>query len=155
MEACKKDVRSRQRWVVDTPPYDKFIDKIYRFLTGGSADSAVRTETVEDFLLKSCSTGHLSRTFHTDLPRSFVASENVLFEGWPIKKNGPPAFEKLFPGAGGIISFSRVGFDSGLDEAIVSASYVCGGLCGEGWSYILKKRQGKWEVASKRMVWVS
>jgi hypothetical protein len=155
MEACKKDVRSRQRWVVDAPPYDKFIDKIYRLLTGGSADSAVRTETVEDFLLKSCSTGHLSRTFHTDLPRSFVASENVLFEGWPIKKNGPPAFEKLFPGAGGIISFSRVGFDSGLDEAIVSASYVCGGLCGEGWSYILKKRQGEWEVASKRMVWVS
>jgi hypothetical protein len=73
----------------------------------------------------------------------------------PLKKNGPPAFEKLFPRAGGIISFSRVGFDSGLDEAIVSASYVCGGLCGEGWSYILKKRQGEWEVASKRMVWVS
>lgn len=35
MEACKKDVRSRQRWVVDASPYDTFIDKIYRFLTGG------------------------------------------------------------------------------------------------------------------------
>ncbi len=155
MEACKEDVRKRERWVVDPPPYDTLLDKIYRFLTRGWASSAVQTETVEDFLLKSCITGSLSRTFHTDLPRGFVESENVLFEGWPIQKNGSPTFEKLFPGANGVISFSRVGFDSSLDEAMVSVSFYCGGLCGEGWHYTLKKRRGKWEVASKQMVWVS
>jgi len=154
-EACKEDVRNRVRWDVDALPYDSLFDKVYRFLTRSRVHGWVRTETVEDFLLKSCSTGHLSRTFHTDLPRSFIASENVLFEGWPIKKNGPPSFEKLFPGAGGVISFSRVGFDTELDEAMVSASFVCGGLCGEGWHYFLKKRRGRWEVASKRMAWVS
>jgi hypothetical protein len=154
-EACKKEVRSRQRWVVDAPPYDTLVDKAYRFMTRGRFNSSVRTETVEDFLEKSCSTGYLSRTFQTDLPRSFVASENVLFEGWPIVRNGPPSFEKLFPGANGVISLSRVGFDSGLDEAMVSASFACGGLCGEGWHYILRKRGGKWEVAGKRMGWVS
>jgi hypothetical protein len=155
IDECKEEVRRRQDWAVDAPPYDSLIDKIYRFLTRGWADSSVRTETVENFLVKSCSTGHLSRTFPTDLPRSFVASANVRFEGWPIQKNGPPSFEKLFPGAGGVISLSRVGFDSGQDEAMVSVSFVCGGLCGEGWHYILKKRRGKWEVAAKRMIWVS
>lgn len=154
-EACKEDVRNRVRWDADALPYDSLLDKIYRFLTRGRVHGSARTETVEDFLEKYCSGGRLSRTFPTDLPRSFVASENVLFEGWPLDKNGRTAFEKLFPGARGIISFSRVGFDPSLDEAMVSTSFVCGGLCGEGWRYMLKKRQGKWEVASKRMVWVS
>jgi hypothetical protein len=149
-EACKEDVRNRVRWDVDALPYDSLFDKVYRFLTRSRVYGSLRTETVEDFLEKSCSGGHLSRTFHTDSPRSFVSTANV-----PFDKNGPSTFEKKFPGARGIISLSRVGLDSGLDEAIVSSSLNCGFLCAEGWRYILKKRHGKWEVASKRMVWVS
>jgi hypothetical protein len=160
IEVCRADVRKRERWAVDAPPYDTLLDKIYRFLTRAWASNAVQTagvqtETLEDFLLKSCSIGSLSRTFHTDLPRSFVEAEKVRFEDWHIKKNGPQSFEKLFPGASGVISFSRVGFDSGMDEAMVYASFVCGGLCGEGWHYTLKKRRGKWEVTSRQMIWVS
>jgi hypothetical protein len=154
-EASKEDVRNRVRWNVDALPYDSLLDKVYRFLTRSRIHGSLRTETVEDFLEKTCTAGHLSRTFQTDLPRSFVTSENIHFKGWPIEKDGPLSFENLFPGASGVISFSRVGFDSGLDEAIVSSSLNCGFLCGEGWRYILKKRHGKWEVESKRMVWVS
>lgn len=156
MEACKEEVRTREHWKFDNPPvYDTLIDKIYRFLSLGWVNGSTGTKTVEDFLEKTCSTGHLSRTFQTDLPRRFVTSENIHFEGWPIGKNGPLSLEELFPGASGIISFSRVGFDSGLDEAMVSVRFYCGGLCGTGWRYVLKKRRGKWEVADKPIIWMS
>jgi hypothetical protein len=156
MEACKGEVRKREHWKFDDPPvYDTLIDKTYRFLTHGWISGSTATETVEDFLEKICRTGDLSRTFQADLPRNFVAAEKIHFKGMAIEKDGPLSFEKLFPGASGIISFSRVGFNSGLDEAMVSVRFYCGGLCGTGWRYILKKRRGKWEVADKPIIWMS
>ena len=154
-EACKEAVRTRMRWDSDALPYDSFIDKMYRFVTRGWIDGSVGTEAMQDFLEKSCTPGHLSRTFQTKVPRTFIPDESVHFEGWPIEKNGPPSFAKLFPGAEGIISLSRAGFNSSLNEAIVSASFACGGLCGSGWHFFLKKIRRRWQVVGKRMIWVS
>jgi hypothetical protein len=155
-KACKEEVRKQEHWKFDDPPlYDTLLDRTYRFLTRGWISGSAGTETVEDFLEKTCTAGHLSRTFQTDLPRSFITSENIHFKGLSIEEEGPLSFEKLFPGASGVISFSRVGFDSGLDEAMVSVSFYCGGLCGTGWRYILKERRGKWEVADKPIIWMS
>jgi hypothetical protein len=153
-KSCKEDIHKRMSWASEAPPYDSFLDRVYRLFTRSEINSSVTTETIKDFLEKSCISGRLSRTFHTDLPRAFVTGANVHFEGWPIDKKRT-SFEELFPGAGGVIGLSRVGFDSALDEAMVSVSFVCGGLCGEGWRYFLKKNRSGWEVAYKRMVWVS
>ena len=154
-EGCKEAVRGRLPLASDTLPYDSWFDKAYRFVTRGWGDGSVGAEAMEDYVRKLCITGHLSRTFRTDLPRTFISGESVHFEGWPIEKNGPPSFERLFPGAGGIISFSRVGFNSALDEAVVSTSFVCGGLCGLGWRHFLKKRRGRWQITDASRVWVS
>ena len=157
INSCKESVRKRLRLEHDAPPpYNSLLDKIYRVLTGGWWDpGSLRADTIQDFLEKSCTVGRLSTTFHTNLPRTFISAAGVHFEGWPIEKNGQPPFEQLFPGADGIISFSHAGFDSTLREAIVSTSFVCGGLCGSGWRYILRKKRGRWEVTGKLMVWVS
>jgi len=136
-------------------PYDSFADKIYRALTRSGYDGSLRADTIQDFLHKSCTVGRLSQTFHTDLPRTFIAVESVSFNDVPIEKNGPPPFKQQYPGAGGIISFSHVVFDPTLHEAIVSVSFVCGGLCGSGNRYVLRKKSGRWEVVNKWMVWVS
>jgi hypothetical protein len=120
-----------------------------------AADGRVLPETIEDFIERSQTPGPLSATFHTDLPRTFIASESVYFDIEPIEKDGQKPFSELFPGASGIISFSHVGFDSTLHEAIVSTSFICGGLCGAGRRYILRKKWGRWEVADKWIVWVS
>jgi hypothetical protein len=137
------------------PPFNTFADRIYRVLTQGWYDSSPRPEAIQDFLGKSCSVGTLSTTFRTDLPRTFIATRDVHFKGWPIENKEEKSFEELFPGAPGIISFSHVGFDSGLHEAIVSTSFVCGGLCGTGHRYVLKKKWGKWRVVNKWITWVS
>lgn len=155
-KSCEENVRKELSSKDTAPPYNSFIDKAYRVLTNGWWNpSSLRTDTIQDFAEKSCSNGRISTRFHTDLPRTFVPVDKVHFEGWPVGKDGTPPFEKLFPGAAGIIAFSRVGFDSSLDEAIVSTSFYCGGLCGAGRRYILKIRRGKWEVTNKRLIWVS
>jgi hypothetical protein len=156
MASCKERVRKEQSLERSTPQFNSLPDKIYRILTLSSwNDRSLRADTIEDFLEKSCTTGSVSTTFHTDLPRTFIIGANVHFEGWPIMKDETASFEQVFPGAAGIISFSHVGFDSALHEAVVSVSFVCGGLCGTGWRYILEKKRGRWEVTSKLMRWMS
>jgi hypothetical protein len=156
IKSCKERARKQLGLEGNTPPqFNSLADKIYRVLTRGWYDSSLRADTIQDFLEKSCTAGRLSTTFRTELPRTFVATESIHFNDWPVEKNGSTSFEQLFPGVSGIISFSHVGFDSTFHEAIVSTSFICGGLCGTGHRYVVKKKRGRWEVANKWIVWVS
>jgi hypothetical protein len=154
-ESCKESARRHLGLEGNKPPpFNTLADKIYRAVTGGWYDGSPRADAIQDFLDKSCTAGPVSTTFHTDLPRDFIRVGSVGF-GDLIVKNGPPTLQQIFPGASGIISFSRVGFDSSLHEALVSTSFICGGLCGTGWRYVLRKKAGSWKVVSKWIVWVS
>jgi len=155
VESCKKRTRKNFTLEIAPPVYNSLADKAYRFFTRRELDVALHSDTVRNFLERSYTPGSLSQTFHTDVPRRFVRAENVHFKGWPTQEDESKSFERLYPGAGGIISFSHAGFDSTLDEAIVSADFVCGELCGAGHRYILRKKSGRWEVVDGFMVWVS
>lgn len=155
IESCKQSARKAIHLENGKLPYDSLADKIYRLFNGEAYDDAVRSEALQDFAEKSCTGGPLSRTFHTDLPRTFVSSAKLDFNDLiPIGTKDEP-FEQRFPGANGVISFSHVGFDGGFDEAIVSASFVCGGLCGHGSGYVLKKLRGRWVVVSGWILWIA
>nr|HEV7953993.1 hypothetical protein [Candidatus Acidoferrales bacterium] len=154
IKSCQDSVRKRLRLDGNnTPPFNSLADKVYRIFQGGD-DSALRADTIQDFLEKSCTVGRLSQSFHTNSPKTFIAVGSAHFSDL-IVSDGSKSFEQLFPGASGIISFSHVGFDPTLHEAIVSVSFVCGGLCGSGQRYVLKKKRGRWEVVSKLTLWVS
>lgn len=155
IESCKKSTRKDLSLEIAPPVYNSLGDKAYRFFSRANYDSALREDTIQSFLERSCTAGPLSQTFHTDLPRTFIPEDSVHFRGWPRQKDESNSFERLYPGASGIISLSRVGFDSTLDEAIVSTGFVCGGLCGTGYRYTLRKKSGRWEVVGGLMVWVS
>ena len=155
-KSCQERVRKRRLLDNSTPPYISLLDKTYRVLSGGWWDtSSLQADTIQDFVEKSCTVGRLSTSFHTDFPRVFIDPNSVFIDMFPIHENGQKDFEKVYPGASGIISLSHVGFDPTLDEAIVSASFVCGGLCGTGWRYTLRKKRGRWAVAGKSIIWVS
>ena len=151
--ACEERVRQQLR-VDDTPPFNTFAAKMYRLVTRGWYDNSPRADTIQDFIAKSCTKGPLSRTFHTDVPRDFIDPNSVYFDFVPPAENGAKDFRREFPKAGGIISLSHVGFDSGLHQAMVATSYVCGSLCGGGELYILRKTRGKWEVIARSTLWV-
>ncbi len=153
-KACEESARKNLRLENNTPPYNSFADKLYRSVNRGY-DYSLRADTIQDFLTKSCTTaGPLSQTFHTDLPKTFIAVRGVHFSDL-IANDGSQSFEQLYPGAAGIISFSRVGFDPNLSEAVVSTSFVCGMLCGSGQRYVLRKVRGRWQVVNGWTVWIS
>jgi hypothetical protein len=157
LKSCKESARKLLALGNSKLPYDSLLDKVYRLFALGY-DDTFRADTIENFLERSCTTGRLSQTFHTDLPRTFITEDSIPFHfsGWPtVENDGSKSFDEVFPGASGVISFSHVGFDSTLHEAIVATSFVCGGLCGTGSRYVLRKRSGRWEVVNKWIVWVS
>jgi hypothetical protein len=41
------------------------------------------------------------------------------------------------------------------DVAFVETGYVCGGLCGNGWLYALRREGGHWRLAGISFTWVS
>ena len=146
------------KWVQATdepPPFDTSADRVYRLLTGGVYRTTPRPEVVESFLRRRCIGGRLSRSFRTDIAKSFVVNDDFLSGPLFGSIAGDLKFARLFPGATGIIGLSHVGFDKQIGEAIVTTSYICGGLCGGGHRYFLKKVGGRWIVVSKRGTWVS
>jgi hypothetical protein len=49
----------------------------------------------------------------------------------------------------GFITFSEILFWKERQYAFVAYSYYCAPLCGGGWTYIIKKGDGKWKISSK------
>jgi len=155
VESCRERTRKDLRLEIDPPVYNSIADKAYRWSMGNQDYAALSPETIQNFLERSCTPGLLSESFRTDLPRTFIPEEKVHFAGEPNQKDESQSIERLFPGAGGVISFSHAGFDSTLSEAIVTSDFVCGMLCGSGHRYILRKRSGRWKVVNALLLWVS
>jgi hypothetical protein len=65
------------------------------------------------------------------------------------------AFRARFPGAGGMVSFTRVGFSDNRRQALVEVSRSCGSLCGGGYNVLLEKQNGRWRVVQQINTWVS
>jgi hypothetical protein len=60
------------------------------------------------------------------------------------------AFFQKYPQSGTIILLSRVGFNKTMDEALVNSWGYCGGLCGSGGYYLLKKENGVWKLKQEK-----
>jgi hypothetical protein len=54
----------------------------------------------------------------------------------------------------GITSLSLPAY-SADGHALVYGSYVCGGLCGYGWLFLLERQGDAWRVVSADMLWIS
>jgi len=154
LESCKRSTSKELSLETGPSPYNSLADKAYRFFARGNYDAPLRADTVQSFLERICTApGQLSQTFHTDLPKNFIDSQNVHFNYDVIRpRERRKSFEQLYPGANGIVSFSHAGFDSTLDEAIVASAFVCGYLCGGQFRYVLRKKSGRWEVVNGLMV---
>jgi hypothetical protein len=64
-------------------------------------------------------------------------------------------FQAKYPAAGGLITFSRVGFNAKGDKALALFGFRCDDLCGAGGLYLLVKEDGSWQVQEELMAWQS
>jgi hypothetical protein len=74
-----------------------------------------------------------------------------------FRRKGPvwTRFQEKYPEAGGLITFSRPGFNVQGDKALADIDFRCGDLCGAGGLYLLVKQDGNWVVQDTLMVWQS
>ena len=68
--------------------------------------------------------------------------------GWDI-------FYNHYPQAPGITTFSRVGFNAALDQALVYMGTQSNWLAGAGYYILLKKGYGTWSIDQQVMIWIS
>jgi len=63
-------------------------------------------------------------------------------------------FHQKYPNSISITLFSRVGFNKNVDEALVYSWGYCGGDCGGGGYYLLRKENGFWKLKDEK-TWIS
>jgi hypothetical protein len=69
-------------------------------------------------------------------------------DGWQL-------FYEQYPGAPGITTLSRVGFNAAFDQALVYVGTMSHWLAGAGYFVLLNKVNGAWVVDQQVMSWIS
>ncbi len=63
--------------------------------------------------------------------------------------------EARFPDNFGYFVVSHVGLNLNNTEALFYVDHFCGGLCGGGAYFLMRKANGVWHVVDRRDTWVS
>lgn len=64
-------------------------------------------------------------------------------------------FEARFPKNFGYFVVSHAGLNLSKTEAILYVDHFCGGLCGGGGYFLMRKVNGVWRVVAEHVTWVS
>jgi hypothetical protein len=64
-------------------------------------------------------------------------------------------FYRTYPGAHGILTFSRVGFNSDKSQAVVYMKYDGEGMNHYGEYFLLVRKGGSWELQTKKTIWIT
>ncbi|MBU7026127.1 MAG: hypothetical protein HXS48_04220 [Theionarchaea archaeon] len=115
--------------------------------------SGVEQETLDDFLAKNGQSHPLGDYFNiktrivliSDEERKKIFGESF---GW-IK------FYVRYPLSDGILTFSRVGFNDEMDQALAYIGHSKGWLEGIGYYVLLTKENGVWTIQDKMVLWIS
>jgi hypothetical protein len=131
--------------------FDKQIEQSREaFVANTSAD--LSRETIEDYLDK----GRESRQIELG---SMPGVEFVVLDQSVIAtffQKGPDGWTDLrakYPGIAGMLTFSRVGFNHEVNQALVYAAWSCGPLCGHGDYVFLEKQAGAWTIKKEYSLW--
>jgi len=115
---------------------------------------AVSPDTLDSFRSRNAGSQTLRPDMQLGGPYSLLsqAGKDQIFSqnqsGWDI-------FYNRYPQAPGITTFSRVGFNAGLDQALVYMGTQSNWLAGSGYYILLKKGNGTWVIDQQVMIWIS
>jgi hypothetical protein len=109
-------------------------------------------ETIEDFKSIARQTKELDRQLVLNQPYLLVTQEQR--QHWFATREGKQEFRRTYPDSKRITLLSRVGFNKSFDEALVYWWGYCGGDCGGGGYYLLRKENGRWTIKQQK-TWIS
>jgi len=113
----------------------------------------ISKETINNFLNRNQESTKLSSTMDLDSPYILLTSEKL--KEIASQPNWGQLLTERYPGSYGYTIFSRVGFNSTLDQALIYVGYVGGPLMGSGSYYLLEKQNGEWILKDQIEVWIS
>jgi hypothetical protein len=131
------------------------------------ADLENASDAVSDLKTKNQRPYIMENKFSVSLPCILISkgTENGLFhfpgdnriDAEAVKNidQGWRQFYQDFPDAGGILSISRVGFNSDKSLAIVYISAKKSMMIANGKCYVLAKKNGSWELEDEVLIWFS
>jgi hypothetical protein len=153
-----------QQFVITAETSSKTKPAFFGFIGGltrtGASWPETDPETKSDFNAKNEKTCLLERKFDLNakyvlvtsdqLHSVFIADANGKIDGDSWKP-----FYQQYPGAPGIIAFTRVGFNTHKDEALVYVVHQSGLVGGSGRFFVLSKRDKSWEIQKRVLIWLS
>jgi hypothetical protein len=126
---------------------------IWGFRSKSSA--APSQETFSDYADKAHTTCAVGPEFGDPKSYKIIARDEVnnffrkgVGRGWQD-------FYKKYLKSAGYWQFSRPGYNSTRDEALLYVVHSCGGRCGTGDLYLLSKQNGQWTVKNRLALWIS
>jgi hypothetical protein len=120
-------------------------------------------DTLADYDRKNKTAIPLQNRFSTRVPVVLISESerDEIFEikGQADKKTANPAgmkeLQRRYPNSQGFMNLSRIGLDKNAIQALIYAGNICGGLCGSGQVFFLRKEGGAWKVKLSATTWVS
>jgi hypothetical protein len=133
------------RIVIQQETVTQFIGKI-----SACIDPAVLKDFKEaavDFERENDQSMVLEDKFEIEKPHTFIRTTEIktLFQEPGSNIGGLKRFYSKYPGSGGFIILSAVGFNKDKTQAIAYTGSGCGNLCGMWRYHLLKKIDGKWK----------
>lgn len=113
----------------------------------------IRLETINDFQIKNKERLPLNNNFKINAPYILLDEQEYLemfqdAQGWD-------RFRKKYPNSQGLVTLSRIGFNTSMDQALVYVSNQRAGFGGEGYYVLLSKEGHRWTITQKSGVWIS
>jgi hypothetical protein len=134
----------REQTVADLDTFEFTLENVHRLPAG----------LVDSYRSRNASAYTLSPNLDVEQDYAMMSQEEFdrIFRG---KGSVWTRFPTKHPAAGGLITFSRVGFDEKGDKALALFGFRCGDLCSAGGTYLLVKENGHWTVQETLMAWQS
>ncbi|HCC78197.1 MAG: hypothetical protein A2X25_04660 [Chloroflexi bacterium GWB2_49_20] len=111
-------------------------------------------ETLTDFKARNDSSYPLRASMALGV-RYLLFSQKDKQELFQVNQSGWDVFYNRYPGAPGIMTLSRVGFNKQMDQALVYLGIQSHWLAGSGNFFLLNKVNGSWVIDEQVMTWVS
>jgi hypothetical protein len=114
----------------------------------------VAADTADGFRRRNAEASALVGNLDLGAPYTLMSRDEMsgLFsqnqDGWQL-------FYERFPDAPGITTVSRVGFNQGMDQALVYVGTQSHWLAGAGYYLLLNKVDGAWVIDQQVMTWIS
>ncbi len=128
-------------------------DDLPTLLISVDQNMAVGREILNNFLARNAQSYPLDNLFNLPVDVVLISDEemNQIFR----KDTGWDDFYAQYPSSQGVMTLSRVGFNSRKDRALVYIGNQSYWLSGAGYYVLLTKKNEIWTVENEVMVWIS